>query len=217
MIGDDVPGVDHLHVPAGPVLQGQAGDAHVFAIAQVDEPSPGPARNGIVVFALLHLIAQGGDIIRQPRLFRFDDVQGQGLPAAAYGSLSADQHVPAVGARVVVQIAQVQQALIAFHFGAFKAAGDFGQIIVGVCRSLQNRSFHQMDGHIAVQPQAAGQKHALGKIDFFLRPAIVQGFLQGGGIQGHAVSHGKIGSLTYVNGAAGDSCAGVDFPNRLAA
>ena len=63
MVRHNIPGIDHVHVPAGPVLQSKAGDAHVLAVAQVDQPSSGPARNGVLIFTFLHLVAQSGDII----------------------------------------------------------------------------------------------------------------------------------------------------------
>ena len=84
--------------------------------------------------------------------------------------------------------AQLQQALIAVHFGALEAAADLGQVIRGIIRALQYRAFRQMQRHIAVQAQRAGAVHARREIHFLARPAGVDGGLQRGGIQFFAVA-----------------------------
>ena len=189
VVGDDVLAVDHMDVPAGAVLQGQAGDAHVGAVAQVDEPSPHPAGDGIFVLAAGH---QGG-VLFQVRLqllpFPFYGGQGQGAAAAPDGAMAIDAHMAAAGPALVAEAAQVQQALVTLLLDTLEPGPDPRGVVVGVPAALQYRSLLQIERHIAVQPQGAGEKDPGRKVDFHIPAAGVDGCLQGLGVQGLAVPH----------------------------
>src|SRR5699024_7517261 len=69
VIGDDVPAVDHVDVPAGAVGQGQPGDADVPAVGQVHQPAPHPAGEGVLVFTAPDQVLHRGQLRLHPLLF----------------------------------------------------------------------------------------------------------------------------------------------------
>ena len=190
VVRHDVPAVQHVHVPAGPVFQRQPGNPDVLAVAQVDQPAPGPSGNRMLVLVFFNFITQRCQLFLQPFLFRLDDVQGQLLSAAPDGSAAENPHVPAVCPGAVIHLPQVQQTLVAHHLCAFKPAPDLGQIIRRILRPLQHRAFLQPHRHAAVQPQGSGQVNAPGEENLFPLSAGVQRGLQRLRVQGCSVARG---------------------------
>src|SRR5699024_6640163 len=82
VVGDDVPAIDHVHVPARAVGQGQARNADVLAVGQVDEPSPDPAGDGVFALSGFDQVLHGGQLVFHSLLFRLDGGPGQGVAAA---------------------------------------------------------------------------------------------------------------------------------------
>ena len=98
----------------------------------------------------------------------------------------------------MVEGAEVQQAAVTLHLRTLKAAGDAGQIIFRVRCTLQNSPFVQIQLHVAVEPQSTGQAHTRREVNTLIFRAIVDGFLQGGGVHGLAITHGEIGSSGHI-------------------
>ena len=187
MVGDDVPAIDHVHVPAGAVGQGQARNADVLAVGQVDEPSPDPAGDGVFALAGFDQVLHGGQLVFHSLLFRLDGGPGQGVAAAPDGTLAPDADIAAVGPGGVVQRAEVEQAGVALHLGALKPAADAGRIGFRLLCALQHSAFGQIQLHIAVPKQRPAPVDPRREIDAVTCPAGVQGPLQGGGVVGLAV------------------------------
>ena len=176
-----------------------------------------PAGDGVVVFIFLDFIAQGGQLIFQQFGFPVDHVHRQGLAPAAEDSFAVNQHVAAVRPRVGVELAQVQQALVTLLVDALEAAFDFGQVIRWVVGALQNGVLRQMQRHVAVQPQAARAEHTRGQVHLLIRPAVVDGGLERGGVHGLPVAHGAVRRQGHVNGLFDSSCLRRRFSDQLSA
>ena len=214
VIGDNVPAVNHVDIPAGAVGQGQARNPHMGAVAQVDEPAPDPAGDGILIFAGLDQVLHGGQFLFHPLPLRGNGPPGQIVSAAADGALAPDADILAVGPGGMIQRAKVQQAGIAHHFGTLKAARDAGFIILRPGRPLQDGVLVQPDFQMAVAKQGAGAIDARREIDIFLRAAGVQNPLQGGGVVGFAVPYRAPGLCRHIQRPLFSLCHNLDAPHR---
>ena len=203
VIGDDVPAVDHVDVPAGAVGQGQPGDADVPAVGQVHQPAPHPAGEGVLVFTAPDQVLHRGQLVLHPLLFPLDGGPGQGVASAPDGPLAPDADVLAVGAGGMVQRAEVEQAGTAFHLGALEAAANAGLVVLRPVGALQDGVLFQVQFHIAVAEQGSAPIDPRRKIDTVPCPAGVEGPLQGGGVVGAAVAHGPKGRRGDVEAALG--------------
>ena len=130
-----------------------------------------------------------------------NDFAGQLLPAAADGALAAQDDIAAVRTGFAVQIARIQQAGIAAHFGAFKSAGNAGRVIVQIGGALQHGPLGQIDFQIAVQPQCACQEIARRHVQDIVCATVIDGPLQIVGVQDAAVAPAEIGCLSNVDTA----------------
>ena len=206
MVGDDVPAVDHVEVPARAVGQRQPRDADLLAVGKIDQPPPHPAGDGVFVFAAGDQLRHGGQLLPQPLLLGLDGGPGQGVAAAPDGPLAPDADVAAVGAGGVVQPAEVEQAGVALHLGALKAAADAGRVGLRLGRPLQDGVPVQVQLHVAVPEQGPTAVDSRREIDAVPHPAGVEGPLQSGGVVGHAVpcrAEGRGGNVEAAFGRFG--------------
>ena len=189
VVRDNMVRIDHMHIPACAVFQRQTGDAHMTAVAQVDQPPAGTSRNRIVVFVFLHLVAEGLNIAPEAFTLRLNDAKAQRLSAPADFALPIDQDIFTVRPGCMVQGAQIQEALVAFHLRAFKTAVDLREVILRRFGSHQHRAFSDTQRHIAVQTKRTGEIDALGNHHACVRTARVNRLLQCLRIHGFPVAH----------------------------
>lgn len=76
--------------------------------------------------------------IAAPLFGAFDLQAEQCVPAADYGARPVDQHIPGVGAGIVIQLPQIEQAGVTLQFCPLKTAGNAGQIVFGVSCTMKN-------------------------------------------------------------------------------
>lgn len=161
-----------------------------------------PGRNGILIIAAGDEVGVFRQVILEMLPLIGDDLVGQGLAAAGDGALAPDDHIETVVALLVVHLAQVEQAGIAAHLGALKAAGDAGLVIHDLGSALQHGALVQIELHIAVQAQRTGQVGARRQIDRTAGAAGINGPLQSRGVLGHAVALGPVGGFGHVDALA---------------
>ena len=125
--------------------------------------------------------------------------RGRTRPAADNAALAPNGNVAAVGALGVVHRARVEQAGIALHFQPLETAGDARLIVAGVGVADEVGTLGEVNFHIAVQAQRPRHKIARRDIQDILRPAGVNGALQGGGVFGFAVALGPVGGGGHVD------------------
>ena len=202
VVGHHLVAVDHVHVPGRAVLQRQAADAHVFAVAQVDQPRAHAAGDRVVVFARCHQRGVFGEVVLQPLPLAVDHPQAEHLAAAGNRATAVDEHVLAVRPGRVIHVPEVQHARVARHLIALKAARDARQIVLHVRRALQHRALVEEDLHVAVAAQRARHVHARREIDAVAFPAVVKGALERGGVERLSVAASAIGRLRHVDAAS---------------
>ena len=183
-------------------MQRKPADAHMGAVTQVDQPPAHPSGNGAVVFAGGNQCGVGSKVILQAFLFRVNDALGQYPSAAADGSAAVQQNILAVWPGGMVQLPRIQQAAVTLLLGSFKAAPDARQIVLRVIAALQHSTLIQKDRDMAVQVQSTCQVAPGRKIHFVRLGAVIQRFLQHGGVQRLAVPFGTVGGTGHVQTAA---------------
>lgn len=111
------------------------GENHGYAILYAGCPrQPFPGRDAVIVVA--HCVDQkpGKTAILSlniphaaaPLFGAFDLQAEQCVPAADYGARPVDQHIPGVGAGIVIQMPQIEQAGVTLQFCPLKTAGNAG-------------------------------------------------------------------------------------------
>ena len=205
-----------MQIPACAVCKCQPFHPDVPAVAHVDKSRPDAPRNRIGIFAGRNKSGILGKVVLQPFPLACNDALCQQFSAGCNRSLAAQNYVFTVWPGSMVKRTEVQQAAVALHLSALKAAGNARQIILWVCCALQHSSFFKVKFHIAVQTQCACAVNTCRKIDLFTLAAVVDGFLQGGSIHGLSIAHSRIRRCSHIQTAFGRCCPDSQFPNAAA-
>ena len=204
-----------MDVPAGPVRQGEAADAHILAVAQVDQPAPHPPRNGVLVFTGPDQIGHGGPFLLEALPLRLDGTPRQRIAAAPDNPFAVDPYPLAVGPCGVVQMPKVQQALVALHLDALKPAGDTGQVVLRAVGTLQHRTLLQIDLGVPMACQPSGQVDPRREVDHLVGAAVVQSPLQRRPVHGLAVPRRKVRGGSHIQTSFGLRGGKPHLPHRL--
>ena len=182
-----------MDIPGGGIAERETCDQHVIAIRDIQEARTNAARHGIVIFAGFDKRLVGGKEILEALALKLDHLVAKRKTAAEDRTLTAQNDIAAVRARLMVKRTHIQKRAIAFHLQALKAARNAREIILGALTALDRGALIEIDLRIAMQAKRARQIRARGEIEASVGRQIVKRLLKDRTLQSLAVTRSKIG------------------------